>query len=210
MKNYWKGRVYLKIEKGSPWYSTGKGYDRCLKQLFRILGWSFALRVNNTQEFKDKYKEKLLKVFDKIEGDKAFKGQNIYYLYDCLWVLKHIDELETTDNWQVFYNKKDNSYIGYSHRAAQEFKIGDMLFTGKKPKNIHQFYCNKKLRWKMLKTLLKYHFKNDVFAFEDVFEDTIISHGIASFIPFRMCGEKVIETKEEAYQAACNFAKYVS
>lgn len=210
MKNYWKGKVYLKIEKGSPWYSTGKGHDRCIKQLFRIGSWSFALRVNDTSEFKDKYKEKLLKVFDSVDDNKAIKDKRVYYLNDCLWIVKYIDELETTDNWQVFYNKKNNSYIGYSHRAAQEFKIGDMLFTGENPKDIHQFYCNKKLRWSMLKTLLKYHFKDDVFAFEDVFEDKIISHGIASFIPFRMKGEKVIETKEEAYEAACNFAKYVS
>lgn len=210
MKNYWKGNIYLKVEKGSPWYSTGKTFDRCIKQLFKIGSWSFSLRVNNTTEFSDKYKKKLLKVFDVVEGNKAYKDKNVYYLSDALWVVNHIDNLETTDNCQVFYNKKNNSYIGYSHRAAQEFKVGDMLFTGENPKDIHQFYCNKKLRWRMLKTLLKYHFKNDAFAFEDVFEDKIISHGIASFIPFRMKGEKVIETKEEAYEAACNFAKYVS
>ena len=210
MKNYWKGKVYFKIEKGSPWYCTGRGHDRCLKQLLKIDGWSFSFRVNDTRELKEKYKDKLLKVFDKVEGNKVFKGEKVYFLDDCLWILRYIDELETTDNWQVFYNKKNNSYIGYSHRAAQEFKIGDMLFTGENPKNIHKFYCDKKLRWKMLKTLLKYHLKNDVFAFEDVFEDKIISHGIASFIPFRMKGEKTIETKEEAYQAACNFAKYGS
>lgn len=28
--------------------------------------------------------------------------------------------------------------------------------------------------------------------------------------PFKECGDKVIETLEEAYQAACNFAAYVS
>lgn len=62
----------------------------------------------------------------------------------------------------------------------------------------------------MLKALLRYHFKNDVLRFEDIFEDKIISHGIASFIPFKMKGDKKIKTKEEAYQAACNFAKYIS
>lgn len=120
-------------------------------------------------------------------------------------------DLETTDNGQVFYNKKNNSYIGYSHRASCEFKIGDMLFTGKLSKKaIHRVYCDKKLRWKMLKSLLRYHFKNDVFSFEDVFEDNIIGHGIALYIPFKQKGEKTIETKEEAYRAACNFAKHVS
>lgn len=210
MKNYWKGKVYLKIKKGSPFYSKGPNRDRCLKKLFNIFGYSVALRVDNTTIFKEKYIKKLLNVFDSVESNKAFKGTTTYFLDDNTWILKHIDELETTDNWLVFYNKKHNSYIGYSYRAAQEFKIGDMLFTGNKPKNIHQFYCDKKLRWKMLKTLLKYHFKNDVYAFEDIFEDDIIGRGISLFIPFNKKGEKVIETKEEAYIAACNFAKYVS
>ena len=210
MKNYWTGKVYLKIEKGSPFYSKGPNHDRCLKKLFSIFGYSVSLRVNDTTRFKEKYIEKLLNVFDSVGSNKAFKGTTTYFLDDNTWILKHIDELETTDNWLVFYNKKHNSYIGYSHRAAQEFKIGDMLFTGKKPKNVHQFYCDKKLRWKMLKTLLKHHFKNDVYGFEDIFEDNIIGHGISVFVPFKKKGEKVIETKEEAYQAACNFANYVS
>lgn len=210
INNYWKGKTYLKVEKGSPWYSTGSGNDRCLKKLLQIGPYSIAIRVNDTREFKDKYKNKLLKVFDTVDGNKAYKNGKTYFLTDCMWVVKYIDDLETTDDDQVFYNRKNNSYIGYSHRAAQEFKIGDMLFTGEAPKNIHQFYCDKKLRWKMLKKLLRYHFKNDVLGFEDIFEDTIISHGIASFIPFRQKGEKRIETKEEAYQAAKNFADYVS
>lgn len=211
MKNYWTGKTYLKIEKGSPWYCTGRGHDRCLKEICRIGNWSIALRVNNTREFKQQYKEKLLKVFDTIlPGNRAVKNGTEYFLDDALWILKYIDDLETTDNWSVFRNKKNHSYIGYSHRGAQEFKVGDMMFTGHTPKNLHQFYCDKKLRWKMLKTLMRYHFTNDANAFEDVFEDKILGHGISLFIPFVQKGDKKIETEEEAYEAASNFAKYIS
>lgn len=211
MKNYWIGKSYLKIENSYPYYIKGPNGDRCLKVLFHIGHIWVTIRVNDTRELKQKYKNKLLKVFDSLlERNRAYKNGQVYYLNDQPWILNHIDDLETTDNWQVLYNKKRNSYIGYSHRAAQEFKIGDMLFTGKKPKDIHKFYCNKKLRWKMLKRLLYYHFKNDVLGFEDIFEDDIIGHGISVFIPFKMKGDKIIETKEEAYQAACNFAHYVS
>lgn len=210
MKNYWIGKTYLKIEKGCPWYICGGTKDRCIKDLFKIGRYHISLRTNSGREFKEKYRQQLLKIFDKVEGTVAIKGEKTYYIDDILWIFNYIDDIETTENPQVFYNKKRQSYIGFSHRSAQEFKIGDMLFTGKTPKNIHQFYCNKKLRWKMLKALLRYHFKNDVLGFEDIFEDTIISHGIASFIPFKMKGDKKIQTKEEAYQAACNFAKYVS
>lgn len=211
--NYWKGKLYLKIEHGSPWYSTGKKHDRCLRQLLKIGRWTLAIRCNDTTEFKDKYKEKILTVFDSIYQDRyAIKNGQTYFINDHLWILRYIDDLETTSNWQVFYNKKNNSYIGYSHRACQEFRIGDMLFEDEPldKKTLHQFYCNKKLRWKMLKTLLKYHFKNDTYAFEDVFEDDIIGHGISLFICFKDKGKKRIETKEECFQAACNFAKYIS
>lgn len=36
------------------------------------------------------------------------------------------------------------------------------------------------------------------------------SYGYLTIIPFKMKGDKKIKTKEEAYQAACNFAKYIS
>ena len=210
MKNFWKGKLYLKFENHYPWYIKGPNGDMCVKKLLQIGHFYITIRVNNTKEIKDKYVKKLLTKFDFVEGNKAIKGKNVYFLVDCPWIIRHIDDLEPTEHGQVFYNKKHNSYIGFSHRSAQEFKIGDKLFIGNKIKNIHQFYCDKKLRWRMLKTLLKYHFKNDVNSFEDIFEDNIIGHGISLFIPFKNKGEKNIETKEEAYQAAYTFAKYVS
>lgn len=210
--NYWTGKLYLKIEKESPWYVCGGTLDRCIKQILKIGKYRLTLRVNNSRNFNKKYIKKLKKVFDDVNENIAIKNNQAYFLNDALWIVKNIDSLETTSNPQVFYNKKNNSYIGYSHRAAQEFKIGDMLFENKNlsSKELHQFYANKKLRWKLLKALIRYHLRNDVYAFEDIFEDKIIGHGIALFIPFKDKGIKRIETKEEAFQAATNFAKYVS
>ena len=44
----------------------------------------------------------------------------------------------------------------------------------------------------------------------DLCEDEIIGYGIMSIVPFKEHGIKKIETKEEAFTAAKNFAEYVS
>ena len=108
-----------------------------------------------------------------------------------------------------FYDKKNKKYVGYSHRACCAFGIGDMLFT-ENIKSYTQYYKIPKYRWKYIMTLLKYHLKNDWSGFEDICEDNFIGHGISQIIPFCEKGTKRIETLEEAYQAACNFADYVS
>jgi DnaJ-class molecular chaperone len=84
------------------------------------------------------------------------------------------------------------------------FKIGDTLFE-ENIKNLTEFYKDKKLRRKFLKYLLKYHFKNDAFMFEGM-----VKSGISDVIPFKKHGIIQIKTFEEAYQAAINFADYVS
>ena len=46
--------------------------------------------------------------------------------------------------------------------------------------------------------------------FADLCEDEIIGHGIMSIVPYREKGHKRIETNEEAFEAAKNFAEYIS
>lgn len=149
MKNYFKGKTYLKIESGSPYYVTGGSKrDRCLKKVINLRHYSVALRVTDSKEFNEKYKKKLLKVFDKIDGMSALKGTQVYYLDSMLWILKMIDDVELTKNPQVIYNRKLNKYFGYSHRAVQSFGPADMLFDlENEDKEI--YYKSKKYRKKI-------------------------------------------------------------
>src|SRR5574344_466808 len=155
MKNYFKDKTYLKLERRSPYYICG--HDRCLKVYFKnIFGFSLARRVDG-KEFNEETKEKLLKVFDRVEELKAYKNGQTYFLSDTMWIVKNIDHLETTENAQVMFDKKNQAYIGYSHRGYASFKIGDMLFDYTEEGNISAHYCrNKKMRWRFLKRLLKY------------------------------------------------------
>lgn len=207
MKNYWKGKTYLKITGYYPdCLYTKKGKDIPLKY-FKFFQWYITLRCNNADELKDDVKDRLLKVFDKVEGEYCYKGEHRYNIANILWILKEPERFETTSNPQVFrYKRKDNdSFIGYSHRGAQEFRIGDMEFCPTNELKIDRFYENRRLRWSMLKLLLKFHFKNDAMGFQDVIED-----GISDFIPFRQHGKTPIITEFDAYLAACKFAQYLS
>ena len=57
-------------------------------------------------------------------------------------------------------------------------------------------------------TLLKCHLKGDVVGFEDLCEGK--DHGIMQIVPVKGFGNKKIETDLEAFEAACNFARFMS
>ena len=121
-------------------------------------------------------------------------------------------DLRPTTSSQVMFDVKSQKYIGYYHRGMASFGIGDMLFQDAKPspKEKIMYYKNRKYRRKYLLTLLKYHIKDDWYMFEDLCEDNIIGHGITNIVPYTERGTKVIETKEEAFEAAKSFAEYIS
>ena len=205
--NLFIGKPYLQIENAALYYVTGtknRHRDMLIKKLFHFGKLYFSVRCDNCDAFKNDIVTNLCKVFDKVEGLVATKNNFKYYLEDCLWAVKNINNLQVTDNDQVFYDKKNQAYIGFSHRSAASFKIGDTLFE-ENITNLTDFYKDKKLRRKYLMYLLKYHFKNEAFMFEDT-----VKSGIRDVIPFKKHGNTQIKTLEEAYQAAVNFADYVS
>lgn len=211
MKQIWKGKLKLRIKRECPYYVTDVRTRE--KVLFYHWGWSISLWTyfddSNHPEFSDWAKKKLRKMFPNCEilGNIVCHNGNVYYPDDCKWIFKY--NLIATDNPQVFFDKGHNKYIGYSHRGFASFGIGDMLFD-KNNKDVSLYYKQPKYRWKYLMTLLKYHLKGDVEGFEDLCEDTIIGHGIMQIVPFIECGSKRIETDSEAFEAARNFARYLS
>lgn len=211
MKQIWKGKLKLRIEKGSPRYFTGGRH--CEKILFYLWGWSASLWSVHPDsalgEYSDWAKEKLRKIFPNCEiADNVvcYKGY-VFYPEDCMWVFKY--DLKATDNPQVFFDKRNNRYIGFSHRGFASFGIGDMLFDTN-TKDVSSYYKQPKYRWRYLMRLLKYHLKGDAEGFEDLCEDSIIGHGIMMIVPFREFGNKQIGNMNEAFQAALNFAKFMS
>lgn len=216
MKKIYKGKYKLRIAREYPYYATGG------RSLHKVLFYKFGISVSIWAYYDSAFPEysnwalkKINKIFPGAEIDEYanihWEGKT-YYRDSMKWILSNKLDLKPTENPQVMFDKKSQKYIGFSHRGRATFGIGDMLFSNTELTNKEkcEYYKNRKYRRKYLLTLLEYHIKNDWIMFKDLCEDETIGHGIMSIVPFREKGHKRIETKEEAFQAATNFAEYIS
>lgn len=160
-------------------------------------------------EYSDWAKERILSVYPDAEIEWHCVRVNGKYISVPEFIFNEGYDFEATEDSRVLYEKKNEKYIGYSHRGSCSFGVGDMLFN-EDIKSYSEYYKIPKYRWDLIKVLFRYHIKGDWLSFEHLCEDDIIGHGISQVIPFREREIKKIETLEEAYQAAVNFAKYVS
>jgi hypothetical protein len=101
----------------------------------------------------------------------------------------------------VAYCQDDNSYVGYSHRAKQKFKIGDKLFN-EDYKPVENDYEE----WEWAGFLEKKDNRQE----EHEANGWLNELSIQDVIPFTSRGLEVIETQSQARKAAHNFSKYVS
>lgn len=201
----------LRIKRECPYYLTRIRTRE--KVLFYHWDWSVSLWTCHDNpyhpEFSDWAKEKLRKMFPNCEivDNVVYYNGNAYFPEDCKWIFKY--DLMATDNPQVFFDKRNNRYIGFSHRGFASFGIGDILFD-MNAYNIDSYYKNSKYRLKFLMALLQYHLNGRWRMFKDLCEDNTIGHGIMQIVPFGEIGNKQIGNMNEAFQAALNFAKFMS
>jgi hypothetical protein len=104
-------------------------------------------------------------------------------------------------------NSVSVKYHGYTHRGGSLFGVGDRLFDEKYVPKEEDYEPWQWAGWRerFLKDALKARRKKDDFWYKWLKED-----GIAAYIPFALRGPKVIQTIEEAKQAASNLSKYLS
>lgn len=96
-----------------------------------------------------------------------------------------------------------DSMYGFTHRGGNKFKIGDRLFDGDY-KAVKEDYSEEV--WNKYETEF-----NELYDSENESgKKWMDADGISYVIPFRQRGSKVIETMEEAYQAAVNMSNYLS
>ena len=210
------GKPYITIE---PYHSGDRGTSEINYDIeFAFVKIPFtklkvSLRKKDITRFTTKGISRLDSVFGKnsykIDGLTVYKRgktnsetNNIYCLKNFPFMLNPKYDFITCKNNQVMYSKKLHKYYGFSHRGGSFFGIGDMLFDENKDSET-LYYRNKSFRISFIKYLIKYI--NDPFDFED-----LVNSGIKSIVPFRCRGRKIIEDMQEAYVAACNFAKYLS
>lgn len=110
------------------------------------------------------------------------------------------------ENYVTEQIENDNvaGYYGYTHRGGQTFKIGDRLFQEDyQPKQ--EDYPEKE--WAKYENAFQKSLAN---AEDDLDRRWMNESGISYVIPFKMRGPKIIETWDEARQAAINMSKYLS
>ena len=201
------GKLYLTIEK-FPHYIVcrNNGSDILVKKLFTIpfINKSIVLRKGGISNLTNYGKNIATNVFG------LFKEYDLCILTDvgaydiltCSFLLDESMKYKNTNTYGVVYSNKTKKYYGFTHRGVEGFGIGDILFDINN-ENTSIYYNSIKYRIKYLYRLIqaitcKFRFKY------------LIEDGIKDVIPFNKRGSKIIETKEEAKQAAINFMKYIS
>lgn len=202
------GKLYITIEE-FPYYifSDKEGENILVKSLIRIpfTNKEIVLRKKNITGLTDHGKFVAMCVFG---HEVKFKDLTLYTKVGELNALNHkviFDEkmdFKSTNTRGVIFSNKTSKYYGYTHRGICGFGIGDMLFDIRN-ENTSIYYNNIKYRIKYLYRLIRAI--TCKFRFKYLVED-----GIKDVIPFNKRGSKIIETKEEAKQAAINFMKYIS
>lgn len=93
--------------------------------------------------------------------------------------------------------------VGYTHRGAQLFKIGDRLFDGKYKPSKEDYLEDEWIKYES-------RFKELYDEADEPDKNWMDRDGISYVIPFKLRGKKIIETMEEAFEAARNMSDYLS
>ena len=201
------GKLYLTIEKFSYYrFYSYSSSDILVKKLFTIpfVNKSIVIRKRGITNLTDYGRTIITNVFGTFKENGLYVEANTgtYNILDYSFLLDESMKYKNTNTYGVIYSYKTKKYYGFTHRGIVGFGIGDMLFDINN-ENTSIYYNSIKYRIKYLYTLIraitcKYRFKY------------LIEDGIKDVIPFNKRGSKIIETKEEAKQAAINFMKYIS
>lgn len=201
------GKLYLTIEK-FPHYIICRynGSDILVKKLFTIpfINKSIVLRKGGISNLTNYGKNIATNVFGLFKEDDLciLTDVGAYDILTCRFLLDESMKYKNTNTYGVVYSDKTKKYYGFTHRGVEGFGIGDMLFDINN-ENTSIYYNSIKYRIKYIYTLIRAI--TCKFRFKYLIED-----GIKDIIPFNKRGSKIIETKEEAKQAAINFMKYIS
>lgn len=115
-------------------------------------------------------------------------------------------------NPRVAWCEDTFSWIGFSHRAAQSFTIGDKLFEPDWTPTDDELNEYQKYYVKYLNEFEEEYseWENSDSPHKVPESEMTLNAWAAQFIPFTLHGRVTIETKEQALEAATNFATYVS
>lgn len=92
---------------------------------------------------------------------------------------------------------------GYTHRGAQLFRIGDRLFDGEYKPTKEDYPEDE---WNKYEQRFKELYEEE----DELGKRWMDANGISEVIPFKLRGSNMIETMEDAFEAAKNMSDYLS
>jgi hypothetical protein len=181
--------------------------------LIRIYEWWVVRSIDGTFKSKTKPKHET-DIIDHgiLHNSFISKGGEYIGNYDkAQWYQKH--KLKVYEPYahgvaEVYTENGDlEGYCGYTHRGAQIFRIGDRLFNALYEPKEDYYPAEQWAGWvkEYNEGIAKAEVEGDTWWADDIRND-----GISRFITFKLRGSKVIETLEEAAQAAINLSNYLS
>ena len=225
------GKVFFKFE-SSPWYTSGvsdelkkDGYVRNIALKYWKIPFCkmYLAKRQYVKEISKDFKSKVCAAAVLYWGTKNIEiitpstthiivlngdtTESITYYEEVFGIINKLKLPVFTRNPQVIFDYDTEKYYGYSHRGCCGFGLGDMLFSPEiTPKRIETFYyANRKYRKAFVKALKEYVKEDDSYLFK-----SLVEGGIMDVVPFKEKGTKIIETYDEAFEAASNFANYIS
>jgi hypothetical protein len=107
-------------------------------------------------------------------------------------------------------NRNVEGFYGYTHRGGQLFRIGNKLFDSK----WNPTWDDLEIEWiqkyckscEYLKIPVTIEEAKTYVKLQDLKKD----RRVVDFMPFKLRGSKIIETWEEAEEAAINMSKYLN
>jgi hypothetical protein len=128
------------------------------------------------------------------------------------WYYKHGLRSIKGTHPSTAWSKETKKWIGYSHRASCAFGKGDKLFDASWKPSDEELPLYKQYYEKYLK---EYYKEQTEWAKSDSKhkapeEEMTLNSWAVGHIPFKFRGGAKISSYEQAYEAAVNFAKYIS
>ncbi len=226
--NVFTGRKYLKFERYPDYITGGKNPSFKIKTLLDLGFTKLVLRIKATGYTQEAIDLACL-AFPHVSCALGLNVENIGEDFDSTgfcrtycynYDLELMGSIEDFRNWYkydivcfhgcptgVLYARRLDKYFGFSHRAAAEFGIGDILFD----ESWKPGWDEVRLEWvqKYCKAC-GYKIPSSIEEAKTFVKLYTADGSVLEHIPFKFRGDKEITSKKEAILAAKNFSRYVS
>lgn len=222
------GKIKLKFEKDPYWRGSSKlnkihlnlGFTKLVSRIYPesdVVGWKIHPEViakieKETGLTIGTYKFGPNEEFELPKSALTPTGEYVGGIEEAWWYLQEGLKAVKGCHPHTAWSNSAKQWIGYSHRASCAFGKGDKLFDPNWVPSDEDLRDYEKYFLRKISNYDKRYeeWEKSTSPHKATKEDMTLAKWAVEYIPFRLRGSKAIRSYEDAYQAAVNFAKYVS